>query len=196
MRVVAGRWGGRPLRAPGGMSVRPTTDRVREAVFDILGARVEEARVLDLFAGTGALGIEALSRGAARAVFVEPGVASFAALSGNLASLGASGAEVLRTDYRGAIRALSRRGRTFDLVFLDPPYGTGLSAAASAALLRAGLVAPGGTAVVEESARVPEGGFPAPWARVDRRRYGDTCVTFYEFRGGPAEGPPERDRSE
>ncbi len=121
MRVIAGRHGGRRLQAPAGEATRPTSDRVREALFSILGARVEGAHVLDLFAGSGALGIEALSRGAAAATFVDAAPDAVRVLRGNLAALGEE-AEVVHGDALRWLRAAPRRARQYDLVFLDPPY--------------------------------------------------------------------------
>ena len=122
MRVVAGRFGGRTLVAPRGRSTRPTSDRVREALFSILGPDlVDGARVLDLFAGSGAMAIEALSRGAADATLVDSSAASVAAIRRNLSSLGVQ-AEVRRQDALAYLRGASRDARQYDLVFLDPPY--------------------------------------------------------------------------
>lgn len=179
MRIVAGRWRGRPLRAPRGFAVRPTSDRVREAIFDILGAGVAGATVLDLFAGSGALGLEAISRGASRGVFVESEPAAFGCLRKNVDSLGAAEAEILLLDYRQALRRLRGRSMRFDLVFLDPPYGKGLAGASAAGLSRAGLVGSGGTVVVEESVRAPDDAFPEGWALSTDRRYGDTRVMLF-----------------
>lgn len=186
MRIVAGKWGGRTLRAPRGMSVRPTTDRVREALFSILGDRVEGRSVLDLFAGTGALAIEALSRGAASAVLAEPDPDAFAAVSANLGAVGATGVETLPCDFRKAIRRIA--GRRFDLVFLDPPYGKGLAAAAAKALADGSLLSGGALVVVEEATRSPEGKFPAGWELLTDRRYGDTRILIYET-AVPSAGP-------
>lgn len=188
MRIVAGRWRGRTLRAPKGASVRPTLDRVREAVFDILGGRVAGRTVLDLFAGTGAMGLEALSRGAASAVLVEADPQVLAVLRRNVESLGADAAEALLMDYRRAARLLRARSRRFDLVFLDPPYGTGLGSAAARELVRAGLVAPGAVVVAEEAARSPEDPFPAGWETAADRRYGDTRIRVFDVPAG-ASGP-------
>src|SRR5438445_6041525 len=123
MRVIAGRLGGRRLKAPRGRATRPTSDRVREAIFAML-ADVEGARVLDLFAGTGALGIEALSRGAAHAVFVERDARALAALRENLAALelGPDAAEVRRVEALAALRSARSAKETYDLLFIDPPY--------------------------------------------------------------------------
>lgn len=190
MRIVAGRWGGRTLRAPRGLRVRPTTDRVREAVFGILGDRVDGASVLDLFAGTGAMALEALSRGAAAAVLVESSADAFASLSGNVEALGAAEAVCLPLDYRKAIRTLASRGRRFSLVFLDPPYGRGLVGRSAAEIQRAGILAPGAVVVAERAARDPAETVPEGWVVRTDRRYGDTRVTLYET-AGPAE-PPRR----
>jgi 16S rRNA (guanine(966)-N(2))-methyltransferase RsmD len=181
LRIVAGKWRGRPLRAPKGLAVRPTSDRVREAIFDILGEEVAGAAVLDLFAGSGALGLEALSRGASRGVFVESDPAAYAFLRKNIESLGAEEAESCLLDYRKALRRLRARSMRFDLVFLDPPYGRGLAADSAAGLSRAALVRQGGTVVVEEAIRAPEAAFPEAWAISADRRYGDTRVMLYRI---------------
>ena len=123
MRIIAGRWRGRPLIAPPGDATRPTSDRAREALFSMLASRLgnfEELRVADIFAGTGALGLEALSRGATRCTFVERDREAVAALKANVERLGATG-----TDVR-AQAAESFTGGPFDLVFMDPPYGSRL----------------------------------------------------------------------
>jgi 16S rRNA (guanine966-N2)-methyltransferase len=124
VRVIAGRYGGRRLKAPRGRGTRPTSDRVREALFSLLGP-IDGAEVLDLFAGTGALGIEALSRGAVRAVFVERNHAALSALEANLTALDLHEpeAETRRADALGALRTARERDETYDLVFVDPPYG-------------------------------------------------------------------------
>lgn len=179
MRIVAGKWRGRTLRAPKGLAVRPTSDRVREAIFAMLGEGVAGTAVLDLFAGSGALGLESLSRGASRAVFVESDPAAFGVLQKNIESLGAGGAEVHLMDYRQALRRLRARSIRFGIVFLDPPYGKGLAADSAAGLFRAGLLQPGCTVVVEEAFRAPEAAFPAGWELSVDRRYGDTRVMMF-----------------
>ncbi len=184
MRIVAGKWRGRTLRAPKGQAARPTQDRVREAVFDILGGRVAGTAVLDLFAGTGAMALEALSRGAASAVLVEADPRVFDVLMRNVESLGAGGADALLSDYRQALRVLRARGKRFDLVFLDPPYGKGLGSAAAGALVRAGLVGPGAAIVAEEAVRLPDDPFPPGWETTVDRRYGDTRIRVFDVPGG------------
>ena len=172
------------MRAPAGCSVRPTLDRVREAVFDILGGRVKGRAVLDLFAGTGAMALEALSRGASSAVLVEAERRIFEVLRHNMESLGADKAEALLSDYRQAVRVLRARRKRFDLVFLDPPYGKGLGSAAADALVRAGLVAPGAVVVAEEAVRFPDDPFPDGWEAATDRRYGDTRIRVFDVQAG------------
>jgi 16S rRNA (guanine966-N2)-methyltransferase len=175
MRVIGGQWGGRRLQAPAGAATRPTSDRVREALFSILGERVDGARVLDLFAGSGALGIEALSRGAAEATFVDSSPGAVKAVNANLQALGAE-AEVRRADARVFLRGASGAGRHYDLVFLDPPYrlaerlGRELSEALPAVL------APGGLAVSESDRRSV---LQLDMTPTDERRYGDTVIRIH-----------------
>ena len=176
MRVVAGRHGGRRLVAPAGDATRPTSDRVREALFSVLGASVQGARVLDLYAGSGALGIEALSRGAASAVFVDRAQPAIAAIRANLQALGIE-ADVRRMQARTALRTASARAEAYDLVFLDPPYrrtadlGRELSEALPAVL------APGAR-VVSESDRRELLALELPLT--DERRYGDTVIRIHD----------------
>ncbi len=179
MRIVSGKWRGRRLRTPRGQAVRPTADRVREAIFNILGDRTEGVNVLDLFAGTGALGLEALSRGASSAILVESHPPTFAVMRRNVEELGAREAELLSMDCRVALRVLRMRGSSFGLVFLDPPYGKGIAVRSAGEIARAGILDPGGTVVVEESSRAGESLFPSAWERTEDRRYGDTRVTIF-----------------
>ncbi len=181
LRVTGGVLRGRRLRAPGG-GVRPSADRVREALFARLA--LEGARVLDLYAGSGALGIEALSRGAASAVFVERAPRSLAALRENLAALDLEERSQVRTgDAARAVRRLAAEGARFDLALLDPPYASGEAARALEALRDTGLLAPGATVVIEGSRR-----HSLPRVRGfrlrDQRRYGDTLVTRLERASG------------
>jgi len=180
MRVVGGRLRSRPIAGPKSDSVRPTSDRLREALFNILthsyGDPVAGARVLDLFAGTGALGIEAISRGADYALFVDEGVEARALLRDNVESLGLGG--VTRIFRRDA----SRLGPAhpldpFSLVFLDPPYGKGLAEKSLISARDGGWLMPEALLVVEEAAdagvNTPEG-----FIELERRRYDDTEFTF------------------
>ncbi len=177
MRVVAGRFGGRRLRAPRGRVTRPTSERVREALFSMLGELHGET-VLDLFAGSGALGIEALSRGAAKVVFVERDRRAVEALSANLTELGLGEREVeIRPgDALSALRAARKLGETYDLVFVDPPYACAraLSRELSASLPQ--LLRAGARVVVESDRRAP---LQLQLAAVRERRYGDTVITIH-----------------
>jgi 16S rRNA (guanine966-N2)-methyltransferase len=176
MRIVGGRLGGRMLTAPKSQAIRPTADRLREALFNILAHRygdpVTGARVLDLFAGTGALGIEALSRGAAFTLFVDDGAEARALLRGNIETLGLGGASrVFRRDATrlGPVHPLA----PFSLLFADPPYGHGLAERALVSARDGGWLAPDALVVVEEAASA---GFAAPngFQDLERRRYDDT----------------------
>ncbi len=176
MRVVAGRFGGRTLVAPRGLSTRPTSDRVREALFSILGvASVEEARVLDLFAGSGALGIEALSRGASHAAFVDSSGAAVAAIRRNLAAVGVE-AEVRRQDALAYLRSASRDARQYDLVFLDPPYRRARTLGRELSAALAPVLAPAARVVAESDRRAP---LELDLELLDERRYGDTLIRIH-----------------
>ncbi|MFN3483729.1 16S rRNA (guanine(966)-N(2))-methyltransferase RsmD [Rhabdaerophilum calidifontis] len=185
MRIVGGRLGGRVLRAPASMAIRPTTDRMRESLFNILEHGFEEAlagaRVLDLFAGTGALSCEALSRGAGFAVMVDIGAEARGLQRENVEALGLGG--VTRILRRDATRLGDVAPFTpFTLVFCDPPYGRGLGEAALRAALQGGWLAPGAIAVLEERAGT-DIALPAPLAEIDRRRAGDTQLLFARMPG-------------
>lgn len=186
MRVIAGSLRSRRLRVPP-KGVRPTSDRVREAMFSALGD-LSEARVLDLFAGSGALGIEALSRGASSCVFVERSRASLAVLESNRATLGLGEvSEVLALDALRALPLLARRGLCVDLVLLDPPYDADLVAPALAALRDVGLVSQGGVVVVERSKRNPIGAVEG-WQQDRERQYGQTIVNHLRLAPARAGG--------
>ncbi len=186
MRVTGGELRGRRLRVPAG-DVRPTADRVRESLFMILSPRLPGARVLDLFAGSGALGIEALSRGAARCVFIEASARVAAVLGANLESLGLGARSAVGVGPAGRwIPGLARRGEAFDLVLADPPYRAEGVASLLAELVRRDLLAAGGLVAWEHDRRAGER--PAELETVDERRYGDTVVTLLRGRGAPAPG--------
>jgi 16S rRNA (guanine966-N2)-methyltransferase len=175
VRVVAGRFGGRTIVAPRGRATRPTPERVREALFSILGS-VEEARVLDLFAGSGALGIEALSRGAAEVTLVDSAPAAVAAIRINLETLGAD-AQVHRRPVLAFLDSARLRARQYDLVLLDPPYrqASGLGPELSAAL--GPVLAPAARVVAESDRRAP---LELELDLLDERRYGDTLIRIYD----------------
>jgi 16S rRNA (guanine966-N2)-methyltransferase len=187
MRVVGGRLKGRSLASPSSREIRPTADRLRESVFNILihaySDPIEDARVLDLFAGTGALGIEAVSRGAKFALFVDNGAEARALLRNNVEALGLGGVtKVYRRDATNLGPA--HPVEPFSLAFLDPPYGKGLAEQAVASLRDGGWLTPGALVVVEEAkaaAFVPPDGF----VELERRAYDDTEFVFLKVTAKP-----------
>ena len=180
MRIVGGRLRGRNLAAPRSSAMRPTADRLRESLFNILahayGDAVAGARVLDLFAGTGALGLEAISRGAAFALFVDDGTEARALLRANVEALGLGG--VTRIFRRDATRlGPAHPVEPFSLVFLDPPYGRGLAEKALVSARDGGWLAPGALIVVEEAVDATFAA-PAEFETIERRSYDDTEIVF------------------
>jgi 16S rRNA (guanine966-N2)-methyltransferase len=177
MRIVAGSHRGRRIEAPADERIRPTSDRIRESLFNILEHRLggfAGKRVLDGFAGTGALGFEALSRGAALALFIDRDRDALALVRRNAASLGLTD----RADFRLAdLTRPPQAVQQFDLVMLDPPYGKGLAGAALAALAAAGWLAPDAVAAVEADRSQPEAA-PDGFAAIDSRDYGRTRITL------------------
>jgi 16S rRNA (guanine966-N2)-methyltransferase len=182
LRVIAGELKGRKLRTIPGLKTRPTADRTREAIFNILGPTVCGAHVIDVFAGTGAFGIEALSRGAASAVFIEIGREALGVLDGNIHTCGLAGrVSVFRWDASRNLNCLGQQEPKFDLAFLDPPYRRGLVTPALSNLHAAHCLATGALLVVEHGADDP---FPepgVPYLLRDRRRYGKTLVSFLNY---------------
>lgn len=186
MRIVGGRFRGRALRAPATRNIRPTSDRLRERLFDILTHwhgqdRVRDARVIDLFAGTGALGLEALSRGAREVLFVDDGPDARALIWENVEALGAAGAT--RVFRRDATRLGTSPADPFSLAFLDPPYGKGLASSALRALTEGGWLAADALVVVEEGELSPVEA-PPQLREADVRHQGDTCLRIYVVDSG------------
>jgi 16S rRNA (guanine966-N2)-methyltransferase len=182
LRVIAGELKGRRLRTVPSLKTRPTADRIREAIFNILGPAVQGAHVLDLFAGTGAFGIEAVSRGAALAVFIEIGREALGVLSANIEACGlADRVSVIRWDAGRNLNCLSNREPRFDLVFLDPPYRRGLVTPALFSLHAARCLEDDARLVVEHGADDPFPDPGAPYRLRDRRRYGKTLVSFLNY---------------
>jgi 16S rRNA (guanine966-N2)-methyltransferase len=180
MRIVGGRWRGRALAAPESQAIRPTSDRLREALFNVLAHAYDDpvpgARVLDLFAGTGALGLEALSRGAAFATFVDEGAEARGLIRRNVEALGAGG--ISRLFRRDATRmGAVAPNPPVSLVLCDPPYGRALGGPALSSCLAGGWLAPGALVVVEEAAG---SGFILPdgFAESERRRYGESEIVI------------------
>lgn len=185
MRVIAGEHGGRRLKAPAGRHTRPTSDKVREAVFAMLG-ELRGERVLDVFAGSGALGIEALSRGASRAVFLERDPLARRVLAENLQALriGPELAELRRGDAAAALRAARQAGELYELIFVDPPYARASHWGAELSLLLPPVLADGGRVVVESDRRAP---LSLELPASTERRYGDTSITIH---GSACPDPP------
>ncbi|MFB9378157.1 16S rRNA (guanine(966)-N(2))-methyltransferase RsmD [Kineococcus gynurae] len=187
-RIVAGAAGGRRLQVPAGSATRPTSDRVREALFSALDSAglCSGTRVLDLYAGSGALGLEAASRGAARVVLVEAARAAVTAARGNVRELGLPGVSVVAEKVERFLASPAAVvGGGWDLVLLDPPYPLGEDELAAVLARLVGLLAPDALVVVERSARSPEPTWPSGLVRERRRGYGETAV----WTAGPAEEP-------
>ena len=180
MRIVAGIYGGRVLSAPRGNQTRPTSDKVREAVFNILGE--PPVRVLDLFAGSGLLGLEALSRGAQSAHFVDSSKMACRQIQRNIDSLAVNNAA--RVLCFPVEKALPRLDSTFGWLFLDPPYAKGLveKTLLSLSQTQPSLVEAGGTIVAEHETKLAMPTSIGQFDRVDRRKYGDTSVSFFNPR--------------
>jgi 16S rRNA (guanine966-N2)-methyltransferase len=188
MRVVAGELRGRRLVSAAGRETRPTSERARAGLFDWLGARVDSARVLDLFAGSGALGIEALSRGASHAVFVERSREALRALRKNLAELELeSRATVVERDLARGLGARVTDGEGFDLVFADPPYAGGWLERVLACESLAALLHDDAIVVVERSSRSTAASESGRLRLRGSKRYGETAFDWYETRVEPAE---------
>ncbi len=179
MRIVAGRYGGRRLSAPPGDATRPTGDRVREALFQRLGP-LDDRRVLDLFAGSGALALEALSRGAAHATLVDSAPAAIKAIRANVAALGVGdeAVAVRRQDARAFLRSARAGGPQYDLVLLDPPYRLAAKLGRELSPLLRGVLAAGGRVVSESDRRAP---LDLDLPLTDERRYGDTLIRTHEL---------------
>lgn len=184
LRVVSGRWRGRRIQAGSdsdSKTLRPTADRVRTSLFDRLAPRLPGARVLDLCAGTGALGIEALSRGAAHVTFVDTSARAQELLKKNLATLEAAPAEfdLRRDDAKRSAEALGRLGNRFDVILADPPYDSRLAGHLVQSIGDLMLLEPGGWLVVEHDRREDMPATAGRLVQIDQRSYGDTRLTFY-----------------
>ncbi len=181
MRIIAGTARGMPLAAPKGRETRPTQDRVKESLFSILQAHLEDARVLDLFAGSGALALEALSRGASFASLADMDREAVACIRRNVERLGFGHCTRLYPcDWKRAVGQMAREGLDYSLVFLDPPYRMTELDAICAELAGAGLLREGAVLALEHRAGLspsPDGRF----VKINERRYGDSEIHFYRF---------------
>jgi 16S rRNA (guanine966-N2)-methyltransferase len=182
IRIIGGSWRGRRFRFADVPDIRPTPDRVRETLFNWLGPRVQSARCLDLFAGSGALGLEALSRGAASTLFVDQNTTAVRALSALLVEWNAQGARVERAD---ALQFLAGTAQPADVVFLDPPFAAGLLSKAASLLERRGWLSPEALIYVEASAREPLPALPPGWHPAKAKRAGEVGYHLFarEARG-------------
>ncbi|MEG1612684.1 MAG: 16S rRNA (guanine(966)-N(2))-methyltransferase RsmD [Clostridia bacterium] len=173
MRIISGKYGGRKLFSPKGDDVRPTTDRVKEALFNILQFKVRNAVVLDLFSGSGALGIECVSRGAKEVIFSDNDRKSIELVNRNLSGIEFNG-QILQSDY---LRVISNSKAKFDIIFLDPPYNSGLAEKAILEILKCDILSNDGIIVYEHVRKLaytpPEGLFLD-----DSRKYGDIQLDF------------------
>lgn len=177
LRIIGGQWRGRRLRFPDLEEIRPTPDRVRETLFNWLGPNIVDARCLDLFAGSGALGLEAISRGANRVVFVEKDATASRELRKLLESWGAQNA---RVEHLDANRYLSGSGAPFDIVFLDPPFDTDLLTPTAQSLEAGGWLAPNALIYVESRAREGLPALPESWKALRTKSAGEVGYHLLE----------------
>jgi len=184
MRIIAGRAKGKRLRSPKGQSIRPTADRVKESVFNMLTQPWENKKVLDLFSGTGNLGLEAASRGAREIVFVENARSALNILEKNilLCGFGAS-VRVLAMPVSRGLARLEQQGESFHTIFADPPYGKGWTVRIIRAILAHRLLSVDGVLVVEHASYEPAPEAVGDFFRFDQRTYGDTVISFFGFEG-------------
>jgi 16S rRNA (guanine966-N2)-methyltransferase len=185
MRVIAGQFRSRPLTAPKGSDTRPTSDRLRETLFNVLAPRIENAVFLDLYAGSGAVGIEALSRGAREAIFVENADPALRAIRANLASLGIRGTYTLEPrSVSAALKRLTTAGRTADIIFLDPPYADAAEYESTLNLHGGeciGLLAPGAIVIVEHLKKLTLAESYGALNRYRTLKQGDSVLSFYSI---------------
>lgn len=175
MRIIGGSFKGRTLKSLKGISVRPTTDRVKEAVFNLIQKYVSGAVVLDLFAGSGALGIEALSRGAAKVVFADRSKDSISVVKENLSKVSGD-TEIILKDFRSAVQELQLSGEKFDIIFIDPPYKEGLYGDVLKLLYNSGILADGGIAIIERERGEKDYDLPLGLEIKESRDYGGTAI--------------------
>jgi 16S rRNA (guanine(966)-N(2))-methyltransferase RsmD len=186
MRIIAGSYRSRTLASPAGLATRPTSDRLRETLFNVLAPRIEGAAFLDLYAGSGAVGIEALSRGAARVEFVERAPAALSVLKSNLAKLGVTAGFQVHNRSVGGLLRLLKAGKgldiLFDIVFLDPPYDAGREYADTLGALggdSVGVLASGAVVIAEHRRKEKLEDRYGELARTRLLEQGDAALSFY-----------------
>lgn len=180
MRIIAGKFKGRTLETLRGNSVRPTTDRVKESIFNLIQFRLDDARVLDLFCGSGALGIESLSRGASHVTFCDKSRASIEITKKNLEKVYGN-ISIINKDYSACVDGLSREGKKFDIIFLDPPYLEGLQDAILNKLMESEILDEDGVIIYERSREVDGARLPKGFVLTDSRDYGSTTIDLIEY---------------
>jgi 16S rRNA (guanine966-N2)-methyltransferase len=195
VRIIAGAYKGRRLVTPRGEVTRPTADQVRIALMDTLMPWLPDARVLDLFAGAGGVGLEALSRGASHVTLVERDARAVAALRENVASLGVADAvRILRDDVLRALATLRRDGDSFNVVFLDPPYEAELTAPTLEALGEGAVLAEAALVVAQHLTKRAPGEIAGVLRAFRTRRFGETTLTFFRAGGYDAPSTPTSPR--
>ncbi|SHJ04657.1 16S rRNA (guanine(966)-N(2))-methyltransferase RsmD [Lutispora thermophila] len=180
MRIIAGDLKGRKLESINTDNIRPTSDKVREALFSILGNKVIDSRFLDLFAGSGGVGIEAYSRGARDVVFVDASIDSIKVLKKNLEKINIiNETKVIHSDYSVAIERLSNQGREFDIIFIDPPYKMGIALEAAGKILERKLLAEDGIIIIEHDSKdiMPE--TTGVLVKFKEKKYGNNSLSLY-----------------
>ncbi|HMK66186.1 MAG TPA: 16S rRNA (guanine(966)-N(2))-methyltransferase RsmD [Thermodesulfobacteriota bacterium] len=187
MRIIAGRYKGHRLASLKGTSTRPTRDRIREAVFNILEPKGPFLQIADFFAGSGAMGLEALSRWGGRALFVDSSQSALECIRGNIIRLKLEGrAEVLKRDLRRGIDFLKASARSFDLVFVDPPYSREWSALILPSIFGLPLLNAKGVLVLEHDAKDPVPRQIGSWEAGEARQYGRTKISIYQSSSQPS----------
>ena len=186
MRIIAGTYRGRHLQTLTGSMTRPTSDRLRETLFNILASRIDGSSFLDICAGSGAVGIEALSRGASEVTFIENSRDACAVIEANLNTLGAAGcATIERRSASAALKSLEQTSRQFDIAFFDPPYASEIYHQVMKQLGPGNLIAPGGVVVVEHRAKITPKPEYEKLHRFRELKQGESALAFYEFRDSP-----------
>ena len=182
MRIITGKARGLKLTTPKNMDVRPTSDRVKESLFNIIGMKIAGTRVLDLFAGTGNLGLEAWSRGAEEVVFVDESQTSLQLVRSNIAKARAEKeTRVLKGNAVRMISDLAAKGEKFEFIFCDPPYNKGLPAQIIGQLAKYEIVAPGGYLIVEHSQHEILSDLPIKFEIIRSEKYGETLISFLRY---------------
>lgn len=180
MRIIAGFFKGRKLEKINVEGIRPTSDRVKEALFSILGDAINNSIFLDLFAGSGSIGIEAYSRGAAEVIFVDENRKSIEILKSNLNRVGMEkDIQVFNTDYKNAIYRLASSGKKFDIIYIDPPYKSNIHFEILKIIYSKNILFKTGVIVIEQDSKEPVCEFNEFWSLIKKKNYGKTLLLFY-----------------